>query len=80
MYLSCHGCELIDDSICTGLDSCVALDLGHDDISDEGLQILLEPKVLQSPWHLPAHQLRCNIYPSSVTAPPALEFHLLSAS
>ena len=42
MYLSCHGCMLIDDGICDGLDSCVALDLGHNNISDDGLQTLLD--------------------------------------
>ena len=42
MYLSCHGCMAIDDGICDGLDSCVALDLGHNRISDDGLRTLLD--------------------------------------
>ena len=42
MYLSCHWCMHVDDGICSGLDSCVALDLGRINISDDGLQNLLD--------------------------------------
>ena len=39
-YLSCQGCMQMGDSICEGLESCLALDLSNLQISDKGLQKL----------------------------------------
>ena len=56
MYLSCHGCMLMGDALCDGLDSCVALDLAHTPMSDTGLQSLLA-KVHSATCHVSIHKL-----------------------
>jgi len=56
LYLSCHGCMLMDDALCNGLDSCVALDLANTPVSDAGLQSLLA-KVCSASSHVSMHKL-----------------------
>ena len=41
-YLSCHGCMLMGDEVCDGLNSCVVLDMAQTPLSDAGLQNLLD--------------------------------------
>ena len=60
LYLSCHGCSAIDDHVCEGLDSCIALDLAYSPISDAGLQILMD-KVHLTPYHACLHAHLCTI-------------------
>lgn len=46
----------IDDALCNGLDSCVALDLANTPVSDAGLQSLLA-KVCSASSRVSVHKL-----------------------
>ena len=50
LYLSCHGCDIMKDGLCEGLENCLVLDLAHTAVSDDGLQTLLD-RVRQAALH-----------------------------